>query len=749
MDNMLGNARTLLTRNAGGNIGFNFIEDFAKKPLAALLDRGMEKISEARKPGTGKRTTLGLTPASIKAGFEGFKSGLAQEVYDFKNDIQSARSGESTGNNNLKIATGNNRDVLTSKIGHLYNKLVKAGLSFGDRPFYEKTYAMSMAEYERLYKMGKLKDAAGNLMPRKDFEELAKAYAQLNALVSVYQDDSDIAKAFMGMKEAVNHLSRGVAGADVLSQFTMPFVKTPANIIQRSIEYSPIGIVKNAVQTIRELNHAQTANGKLDFNQARFVNESARNIIGTALFVAGMAMAQGGTMTGGYSDDKDMAQAQKEAGMQEYALHNPFGLNADVDISWIPVLGNNAVAAASAYDAMSKPELNTAQRIGQGLTAGLKSQFESSALQGLQRLVGGSGSFGNDGGDLLSNSVDTLKSGMTQFIPSLLRQAAAASDPYQRKLSGPNPDDYYINSVLSAIPGLRQTLEPKIGRNGEALEQNHAQTLAGRIFNNFINPATVTYGTEDAVRDEAMRLFESTGNNVAFQPSVTMSELKKDDHVPTAEEFTRYQQQAYGAMNSVATQLIGSDYYNSLSDGDKEQLLADTYSAIKTVEKTDILNGDTDTFSGAAKAYYEGGEEGLIEYMTARSALSQMGMANNEKNREMVLDTLHNDGEEGVNEMVERSQELADAGLDANMQFKYDHAINYIPSLTPTQFTETWNTINTDGNTSIKQQEILDYLNQKPTAYTDAQAMEYWNAYGSDWKKIPVLDENTGLWKAK
>ena len=202
-------------------------------------------------------------------------------------------------------------------------------------------------------------------------------------------------------------------------------------------------------------------------------------------------------------------------------------------------------------------------------------------------------------------------------------------------------------------------------------------------------------------------------------------------------------------MNSVATQLIGSDYYNSLSDGDKEQLLADTYSAIKTVEKTDILNGDTDNFSGAAKAYYEGGEEGLIEYMTARSALSQMGMANNEKNREMVLDTLHNDGEEGVNEMVERSQELADAGLDANMQFKYDHAINYIPSLTPTQFAETWNTINTDGNTSIKQQEILDYLNQKPTAYTDAQAMEYWNAYGSDWKKIPVLDENTGLWKAK
>ena len=734
MDNMLGNVRTLLTRNAGGNIGFNVLEDFVRRPLSGLIDKAVGKK-------TGNRTTIGLSRAMLKAGFEGFKDGVGQEIYDFANDIQSARSGENT----LANATGNNRNALTSKIGHFYNKLVKAGLSFGDRPFFEKTYKMSMAEYQQMYDQGMFGD-----MKKSDFEELAKAYSQLNALTAVYQDNSLISDAFLKMKEAVNDLSQGIVGADVLSQFTMPFVKTPANIIQRSIEYSPVGILKNAVQTIREIRSTEE-----DFNQSRFVTEASRNIIGTALFAAGMALANSGAMTGAYDEDKDMRQAQKEAGMQEYALHNPFGLEADVDVSWIPVLGNNLVASAAAYDAANDPELSIAQQFGKGATAGLKSQFESSMLQGLQRLIGGSGSFGNDGGDLLSNSVDTLKSGATQFIPSILRQTAAAFDPYQRQLAGPNPDDYYINSVLSAIPGLRDNLQPKISRTGEDLEQNHARTQLGQILNNYINPANVTYGTPDAVRDEAMRLYESTGNNIAFQPSVTMSELKKDDHVPTAEEFTEYQRNAYGSMNSIASDLIDSEYYQSLNDGEKEQLLADIYSAVKTVEKKKVLGESLDDLSGAAKAFYEDGDDGLVKYMTAKNILSEMGMQNNPTNREKVYDKIDQGGTEAAQDMVQQAQELEDAGLSKSMQFSYEHANKYMPSLTPSEFAVTYNAINADGNTSIKQSEVIDYLNQHPDRYDDTTAMQYWNAFdqkaGHDgqWKKIPVLNPDTGLWEAK
>ena len=733
MDNMLGNFRTLIARNAGGNVGFNLIEQKITKNLAAKIDKAL-----AAKRGT-TRTISENTSEGRSAYREGFKEAIKQEIYDFQNNIQSARSGE----NNLRTAVANNRQIFSQKnvfgkIGNLYNKLVKTGLSSGDRPFYEGVYNQYMTEFRKMRDNGLLMD-----MTDADFEELAKANAQIKALEAVYQDDSSMANAFVGMKNAVNELSKGIVGADVLSQFTMPFVKTPANIIQRAIEYSPVGIVKNAIQTVRELNHSMTQDEIMDFDQQRFATETARNIIGSIMFTAAVMAAKSGALTGGYSEDKDMAQAQREAGMQEYALHNPLGFNGDVDVSWAPVVGNNMVAAAAAYDAASKPELTMGQRIGQGLTAGLRTQFESSALQGLQRLVGGSNYSSSNGGDLLTNAVDTLKSGATQFIPSLARQAAATADPYRRQLTGANPDDYYMNSVLNSIPGLRQNLQPRISRTGEYMEQNVGRNGLWKAFDNFINPATVTRGTEDAVRDEAMRLFEATGNNIAFQPGVTINDLKSEDHVPTAEEFTQYQQAAYGNMNQIATQVINSSYYQNLTDGDKEALLDSIYKAVKSVEKANILGTDKSNLSGAAKAYDEGGAEGIMDYFTAKETLDSMGATNNPQNRELVTEAMNNG----------TFDEMEQLGFDVNLIKRYNHAAERIPSLNPTTFQQQFNAIDTSidgtGNNSITQKEIIAYLNQNPTGYNEEEALRIWDAYLQSYGKIPVFDPDKGTWSAK
>ena len=750
MDNMLGNIRTLITRNAGGNVGFNLIEDFVRSPLTGVIDSIVAKK-------TGTRAVSGLTREGFDAGKEGFIEGLKQGIYDFKNNIQSARTGENT----LQNAVSNNRNntfdlynkkgekIHKSKILQTYNKLVKAGLDAGDRPFYEKTYKRSIAEYNKLYEQGLIRDKlTGKVIDRNKFDEIADMYAKYNALQAVYQDSSSMAEAFIALKEGIGKVSEGLIGSDILSQFSMPFVKTPANIIARSIEYSPLGFAKNLVTTLKEYYSRSE-----DFNQARFSTELSRNIIGTALFALGMYAANAGALTGGYSEDKDMKQAQKEAGMQEYALHTGIG---DFDLSWIPVLGNNAVSAAAAYDKYRNSQEGGLTALSDGLTAGVSSQLDTSALQGLQRLVGGSGKSGYDSNaTLIDNARNTLLSGLSQLVPSLARQTAAFLDENQRQLSGPGENDYYRNNILNGIPFLRETLQPKIGRTGEELEQNPGQGTLGKFLSNFISPATWTRGTEDAVRDEAMRLFEATGNNIAFQPSVTMGELRTDDHNPTAEEFTEYQREAYTNMNQIAQQMIGSDFYASLSDGDKELVLDAIYKAVKNVAKVHALGTDTSSLSGAAKAYNNGGAEALLEYVTAGRVLSDMGMQNNDKNRETILQTLEESGVDALTQMVQQSQELANAGLDQNMQFKYDHATNYIPSLTPTQFAEVWTAVNTDKNSSIKQDEIIAWLNQNPTAYNSDTALMYWRALDGnsgterEWASIPVLNQSTGLWEAK
>lgn len=858
MDNMLGNFRTLITRNFGGNVGYNLIEQNITKNIAAKIDKAL-----SAKRGTA-RTISENTKEGRQAYREGFKEAFKQEWFDLTNNLRTARSGE----NNLRTAVANNRQIFSDKnifgkIGNMYDRLVRSGLSVGDRPFYEGVYRQYMVEYKKMFDQGLLKD-----MSEEEFNETAQALAQIKALEAVYQDDSEMAQAFMAAKNMVSLASKAVTGVDIMSQFTMPFVKTPANIAQRAIEYSPVGFIKNAVKTIREMRHTMTANGQMDFDQQRFATDTARNLVGSVMWGIALYMASAGFLTGAYDDDEDMRAAQKEAGMQEYALHLPINGGMDIDVSSMPVIGNDLVAAAASYDAFkNNPELSVLQRIGKGFSAGIEKQFESSALQGLQRLFGAGSSYGYGGqgnsGSIMEQAKDTIKAGASQLIPSLLRQFSTAADPYQRRLTGLNADDYYINNLRSAIPWLRQDLQPKIGRTGEVLEQNHSQTVAGRWFNNFINPFNVTYGTEDAVRDEAMRLYESTGNNIAFQPYVSMKELKTDDHIPTDEEFTQYQQNAYGAMNQIATQVINSSYYQNLTDGDKEALLAKLYQAVKAVEKANILGSDKSNLSGEAKAYDEGGAEGLMNYLTAQSALSSLGvtnnednrnavlaslnanggdlsaiaeqydnsvaragtdldllmnnqysglietigtwdsdaqrelreeinsiingvefnsmvgidkdydgakkaydeggvnglaeylfpatvlknngMTNNEKNREMILNAYNEGGASAVQQIIQASQAL---GNDSNLTYKYEHATNYIPSLTPVQFQNTWNTINTDGNTSIKIDEMLDYLNQNPGNYDEQTALQYWNAfYTGTSEKIPVLVN--GHWEAK
>ena len=100
MDNMLGNARTLLTRNAGGNVGFNLIEQLLRRPLSAAIDAGLSKVRNTRR-------TQGVSREGYRAWGKGAKEAFKQEWYDFTHGVHSGRSGEV----NLANATAQNRTV--------------------------------------------------------------------------------------------------------------------------------------------------------------------------------------------------------------------------------------------------------------------------------------------------------------------------------------------------------------------------------------------------------------------------------------------------------------------------------------------------------------------------------------------------------------------------------------------------------------------------------------------------------------
>ena len=766
MDNLLASFRTLISRNVGGNAGKFLLDQTATKAFAGPIDSLVSRL-------TGGRTTTGFTKEGAKIALKGLKQGafettrdywggqldpdkvnsfkdLVNEFKDFdklkKNFTADANVSNRPGNEgDFEETLKNNRSVFESKVFKTYDKLIKYGLAVSDNTFYRSVYNQTLYELNELRKSGKLEAALQNVSDEK-FETWAKAYATAQGLEAVYQNDSMLSDGAMKIKNGIGQMSKGLLGVDVVSDASFPFVRTPMNVINTNLEFSPLGIVKNLLTTIKEIrtnlnedqNAFTTKTSGGAFDQGRFVRETSRNIVGSMLFVAALMMKNAGMLTGGYSDDPREKQAQKDAGMQEYAFVNPLNGN-QYSVDWIPALGSNLVSAAAFSDAYGKPDQSGLNAIANGAKAGAKSLFEQSALQGLQRLVGQQNYSGE--GSVIDNAIQTVaNTASSAIVPSFVRQSAAALDPYKRNTYGMGGNESIINNAIAGIPFLRQALlQPRIGSNGQPMAQNAGRNILQKWFDNLVNPAMVTVPSAlaDPVRDEATRLYESTKDTKAYQPKIGLSYLAVDGHVPTTEEYTEFLQIADTAMNQIASDVMQSDYYSTLSDEEKVNVLNGIYSAVQSVERAKYLGIDKD-YTGADKAYFEGGAEGLMDYYRAKDTLSNMGAQNNPDNREIVTEAMNNG----------TLDEMEQLGFDFNSVKKYEHATNYIPSLTPTQFQTTWNTINTDGNTSIKIDELIDYLNRDPDAYNSETALQYWNAfYTGTSEKIPVLVN--GEWQAK
>jgi len=583
MNNMLGNFRTLITRNAGGNLGLALTEQVLERPLASGIDRLVAKK-------TGVRTQAGLSLASLKDYLDGFAKGISEEAQDVKSGLHTSRSGEV----NLKDAISRNVDVYKTDsknklikgftgLLRLKNQVVAHGLSVGDRPFYEAIYNQTLGDMNRMKTEGLLGDAVQGLSD-SDYKTLSEGVAQYNALVAVYQNDSKMSDSLMKFKSAIGEMSEGALGFDILSQFSMPFVKTPANVIDRAIDYSPLGLVRNAARTGKET----IGKNKSGFNQNRFVNETARNLIGTGLMTGAGVAAYNGAMSGKYSKDKDEKAAQKEAGEQEYALNLPG--NYQMDIGWVPVLGSNSVAAAAAVDAASNPDLSQSDKVLAGLSGGGKAMFDQSMFQGLQRLFGSGDSYNSDNG-LVDNMISTVKGGASQAIPSLARQIGQVADPYERDLSNGN---YDINSIVNNIPFVRETLQPKVDSEGNYIEQNQGRGVGWKILEDMFLPGRITEVEPREMNSEAQRLQALTGNNYAYIPKAQRSEITTENHTPSNKEYTDYQVDRNKSMSDAGKIMIDNDYYKAASPEKQEELLQDLYSKIKSAKASKYTGKEVD-----------------------------------------------------------------------------------------------------------------------------------------------------------
>lgn len=595
-DNMLGNFKTALSRNAFGNAAYNVLEQ-SRQPIAALVDRAVSL-------GTKERTTSGWTKDKTVEYIKGLGRGFFDELKDIKNGVNTSRRGFDT----FSDAVDANRKAYSgagalSKLMNGVDNIVSHGMSMGDRPFYEAAYAQAKVELKDLVKKYGAdvlaKDAGENI------DEFIDATAKLKALEAVFQDDSVLYQALKGFKESAGKLSEGVIGVDLLSQTSSPFIKTPGNMLSRALEYSPFGVAKNVVNTAKEMRIPELGG----FNQRRFVDETSRNLMGTGILAGTIAAARNGLTTGGYSEDPDEAQAQRNAGMLEYAIQLPDG--RQVDAGDIPVLGPMIEAGAKINE----------QGLAKGATQALGAIVGGSAMQGINRLFGGNSGYSSGEENIFDRAIDTLGSSVTQLAPSLGRQVAQTMDPYKRDMGEYGTLDYYDNMFKNQIPFLRQTLPIKYDEEGNPVLQNQGREMKDKVIENFLAPMNISEYQPSELTKEASRLLKSTGENIAFVPKAKRSDVKElygDDY--SEDKFRQYKQD-YGKMKSDAgTALMQTDMYKGMDDVEKAGALQDVYSAMKAAIKSKITGEKPK--DKLAQIYLDRELDGMLEYMALDESAS-------------------------------------------------------------------------------------------------------------------------------
>lgn len=620
MDNMLGNFRTLITRNAGGNAMFSAPEAIRENFVAAPIDKLVSLKTKAR-------TTYASPFAKSKAWAGGAKKGVSEMASDIKNGVHTARSGENT---SWQAQQKTFRDKGLGKLGNAYDSFVGSMLEAGDRPFYEAAFAAKMTDLEKARSQGKLtKDFQG-----KDFDTYAPQVARQAALEAVFQNNGTVAQAFSNIATGLGKLSKGTLGTASLQQSALPFTKTPGNLVERAIEYSPFGVLKNAVQTGHEKRTGT-------FNQQRFVTETSRNIVGSAIFALAGSLVASGMLRGALPDDKDEAEALKNAGEQAYSIR--IG-DKNYSYSWIPVIGPALAGAADFYQTMNDMDGNKAAAVWNAAEGYLNSAiFEQSSLSSLPDLFGGSYSTPIEG---IGKTFASLPS---QMVPSMVRQVATATDPYERQtyVKG-NTIESQLNSIKASIPWLRQTLPVKVDEQGNEKLNSQGRGLGSRLAENMILPYKVTQQQGNDVRDELMRLKKATGETTQFQNKITYAvehDGKKKNL--TAMESMQYQK-IYGQESTKAIrELMASDTYKGLSDKEKVRAITEINSYAKTIADSNFVNIELSEAEQKVKNAVDKGI-GIGDYMVFKNSVKSIEDKNtgaddsSKKNMQDIVDLFEN-----------------------------------------------------------------------------------------------------------
>lgn len=629
---MLGNPRTHV-RNIVGNVGF-----VPAVTVKNVIGAGIESAANAVSGGKVGRTKAILTTKD---------AGLIKASWsDYANIREQALgSGKYNDNVNVRQEIEEGRTIFKPKLLEAMRKFNSTALDAEDAWFSKPHYAAALAQFCKANGITAEQVSGGKGI------EAAREYAIREAQKATYRDTNAFSQMIsdLGRYRGDNKMKRL---GSTLAEGILPFRKTPANILVRGVEYSPIGFLKSISYDL-----VQVQKGNMQATE--MIDRAAAGLTGTGLMMLGLYMAKEGILRGSGGDDEKKKKFDELQGHQEYALELPNGTSITLD--WLAPEALPFFVGANLYEQMQANNgyltMSDMLQAASNVTDPLLSM---SCLQSLNDVFDAVWYASSGNTNALTSAVaSAATSYLTQGIPTILGQAERTGESermttYTDKNKFLTPDmQYALGKASARIPGVDYGQIPFIDAWGRT---ENSGGVAARAFNNFANPAYTSKVSGSKMEDELSRLYEATGETkVLPQRAPKFFTVNKENKQLTGEEYVKYATKRGQTSYKIVSELTGLASYKSMSDGDKADAVAKAYEYANIVGKMSVSNYQTDGW--AAKAIDTVKKTGISEAQYIALYLAKGGI---ESLKDKNGDTISNSEGLQIMELVYQQKGLSD-----------------------------------------------------------------------------------------
>lgn len=545
---MLFNPKTQV-RNVAGNAIIMPVNSFGDL-FATYADKVIAKKS-------GVRTT-GMT--NVKALLKGIKKGAYEATNDFRKGINT-RDMEG---NRFEIGEGksfSNKNLMGKSLNRV-DGMLNYIMDVGDRVFSEAAFENSLQNQMKLNNTTEI---------TQDMIDIARS----EALQRTWNDNNNYTRFVLNVRKGLNKIGvKGYGLGDVL----IPFAKTPANLTKAIVDYSPAGLVKTMVEG-NNLRKALNNGQYTPQMQHQFVQDLGRATAGTMLYVLGAALAKSGVISGESDDDKDTKDFLKNTlGVNSYSIKVG---DKSFTYDWAQPIAAPLSIMANIENKKDKEETALLEAALSSLDSASSILLEQSFLQSVNEVL-----TNNKG--IASGIENVILDLPARSIPTFLKQLTDLTDSTQRQTFEYNqPLKTAVNKFKAKIPGLSETLAPKVDTMGREVQKYGGKN---NFFNIFLNPANVNTENISEGAEEIYRLYKETGEK-DIMPKVAPYYINQKDGekiILNTKEIAEYQKISGDIVESSMKDLLNSTEYQNMSDTEKAEVVKDIVNYANNIAKNEV-----------------------------------------------------------------------------------------------------------------------------------------------------------------